>query len=133
MKYIGLGLVLLVAVAIVGCRAVTDAAESNAYGKAIPADMAVTRAKDLQSNPAAFEGKDVLVSGKVASECHPGGWLWVKDETGDVYVNMRPAHAFTQVRVGKPVRIMGRVVLAHGEPQIVGHGLELRDSRTCGL
>ena len=41
MKYIGLGLALVVALAVVGCGAKTGGtAKSNVYGKAIPADMA---------------------------------------------------------------------------------------------
>ena len=54
-KYIGLGLVLVVAAIIVGCGAKkAGTAKSNAYGKAIPADMAVTTAKEIIANPQAW-------------------------------------------------------------------------------
>jgi hypothetical protein len=124
-KYIGLGLALIVAVAVVGCGAKTGATKSNVYGKAIPADMAVTTAKEILTNAQAWEGKDVLVVGKITSECPSGGWIWVQDASGQVYVNMHPTNVFIPQRVGKMVRAMGKVVLESGQPSVVGYGLEL--------
>ena len=127
MKYVALGLVVLVAAAVlVGCGAKkAGTAKSNAYGKAIPADMAVTTSKEILSNPQAWEGKDVLVAGKITSECPSGGWIWVQDASGQVYVNMHPTNVFIPQRVGKMVRAMGKVVLESGQPSVVGYGLEL--------
>ena len=125
-KYIALGLALVVAAVVVGCGAKkAGTAKSNAYGKAIPADMAVTTAKEIVANPQAWEGKDVLVAGKITSECPSGGWVWVQDSTGQVYVNMHPTNVFIPQHVGKNVRAMGKVVLESGQPSVVGYGLEL--------
>jgi hypothetical protein len=125
-KYIALGLALVVAAVVVGCGAKkAGTAKSNAYGKAIPADMAVTTAKEILSNPQAWEGKDVLVAGKITSECPSGGWIWTQDSTGQVYVNMHPTNVFIPQHVGKNVRAMGKVVLESGQPSVVGYGLEL--------
>ena len=128
MKYVTLGLTVLVAAAVlVCCGAKTGGtAKSNAYGKAIPADMAVTPAKDILTNPQAWEGKDVLVTGKITSECPSGGWIWVQDASGQVYVNMHPTNVFIPQAVGKNVRAMGKVVLESGQPSVVGYGLELK-------
>jgi hypothetical protein len=125
-KYIALGLALVVAAVVVGCGAKkAGTAKSNAYGKAIPTDMAVTTAKEIVANPQAWEGKDVLVAGKITSECPSGGWVWVQDSTGQVYVNMHPTNVFIPQHVGKNVRAMGKVVLESGQPSVVGYGLEL--------
>jgi hypothetical protein len=125
-KYIALGLALVVAALVVGCGAKkAGTAKSNAYGKAIPADMAVTTSKEILTNPQAWEGKDVLVTGKITSECPSGGWVWVQDSTGQVYVNMHPTTVFRPQHVGKNVRAMGKVVLESGQPSVVGYGLEL--------
>ena len=127
MKYIGLTLILVVAAVVVGCGAKkAGAAKSNAYGKAIPVDMAVTTAKEILTNPQAWEGKDVLVAGKITSECPSGGWVWVQDSTGQVYVNMHPTNVFIPQHVNGKVRAMGKVVLESGQPQVVGYGLELK-------
>ncbi len=129
MKYVALGLaVLVVAAVVVGCGGAKKGgtAKSNAYGKAIPADMAVTTAKEILTNAQAWEGKDVLVAGKITSECPSGGWVWVQDSTGQVYVNMHPTNVFIPQHVGKNVRAMGKVVLDSGQPSVVGYGLELK-------
>jgi hypothetical protein len=126
-KYIALGLAMVVAAVVVGCGAKkAGTAKSNAYGKAIPADMAVTTAKEIIANPQAWEGKDVLVAGRIASECPSGGWVWAQDSTGQVYVNMHPTNVFIPQAVGKNVRAMGKVVLESGQPSVVGYGLELK-------
>ena len=130
-KYIGLGLALAVALGavavVVGCGAKAGGtAKSNAYGKAIPAGMAVTTAKEILDNPQAWEGKDVLVAGKIASECPSGGWVWVQDSTGQVYVNMHQTNVFIPQHVNGGVRAMGKVVLESGQPSVAGFGLELK-------
>jgi len=101
------------------------AVKSYVYGKAIPGDMVVTMAKEILTNPQAWEGKDVLVAGKITSECPSGGWIWVQDASGQVYVNMHPTNAFVPQHVNKNVRAIGKVVLESGQPQVVGDGLEL--------
>ena len=128
MKYFALGLVVLaVAAVLIGCGAKTGGtAKANAYGRAIPADMAVTAAKEILANPQAWDGKDVLVVGRITSECPSGGWIWVQDSTGQIYVNMHPTNVFIPQAVGKTVRAMGKVVLESGQPSVVGYGLELK-------
>jgi len=127
-KYVTFGITLLLATAfVVGCGAKTrGTAKSNAYGKAIPADMAVTTAREILTNAQAWEGKDVLVAGKITSECPSGGWVWVQDASGQVYVNMHPTNVFIPQHVGGNVRAMGKVVLESGQPSVVGYGLELK-------
>ena len=101
------------------------AVTSEAYCKAIPADMVVTTAREVLTDPQAWEGRDVLVAGKITSECPSGGWIWVRDETGDIHVDMHQSKVFIPQRVGSKVRAMGKVVLESGQPHVVGYGLQL--------
>jgi hypothetical protein len=128
MRYTTAVLVLIVAAALfVGCGGnVKAAAKSAVYGREIPADMAVTPAKTILDDPAAWDGKDVLVAGKITSECPSGGWVWVQDSTAQIYVNMHPTNVFIPQHVNGMVRAMGKVVLQSGQPQVVGYGLELK-------
>jgi len=126
-RYITLGLVAAAAATvIVGCGQHPGGATKDAYGKAIPADMVVTTAREILANPTAWEGKDVLVAGRITSECPSGGWIWVKDESGDIYVNMHPTNVFIPQHVGGAVRAMGKIVLESGQPRVVGYGLALK-------
>ena len=125
MRQFTLAMALVLVAVVIGCGAKAGAGKKAVYGKAIPADMAVTTASAILSDTAAYDGKDVLVAGKITSECPSGGWIWVKDATGDIYVNMHPTNVFIPQRVGRIVRAMGKVVLESGQPQVVGYGLEL--------
>lgn len=121
MRFLTIGVVAAVLVAgMVGCKTTTV----SKYGKAIPTDAQVVSAKSILDNPAGFEGKEVVVTGKITSECPSGGWVWVKDASGEIYVNMHPTNVFIPQRVGKNVKAMGTVVLEQGRPQVVGTGLE---------
>jgi hypothetical protein len=118
-------MILASVAAVVGLAACGGkAGAKNAYGKPIPAEMPTTPAGDILSRPQDFDGKDVLVSGKITSECPSGGWIWVKDPTGEIYVNMHPTNVFIPQKVGTTVKTMGRVVLEQGRPQVVGRGLQ---------
>lgn len=125
MRQFTLVLALVLVAAVIGCGAKTGAAKKAVFGKAIPAEMVETTAKQILDSPASYEGQTVLVVGKITSECPSGGWIWVKDHTGDIYVNMHPTNVFIPQKVGSTVRAMGKVVLESGQPQVVGYGLEL--------
>jgi hypothetical protein len=125
MRYLSIGAIVLASVLVAGwATGCGSAKQAPVYGREIPADMQVTTAGEILTSPEAFEGKDVLVSGKITSECPSGGWIWVKDGSGDIYVNMHPTNVFIPQRVGSNVRAMGKVVLESGSPQVVGYGLE---------
>jgi hypothetical protein len=125
MRYSAPAVVLALGLVIAGCGTRAGTIRAATYGKAIPAGMAVTTARQILESPAAYEGKDVLVAGTITSECPSGGWIWVKDETAQIYVNMHPTNVYIPQKVGARVRAMGKVVLESGQPQVVAYGLEL--------
>jgi len=121
MRFLTIGVVAAVLVAgIVGCKTTT----TSKYGKMISNDAQVVPTSEILANPKGFEGKEVVVSGKITSECPSGGWVWVKDNSGEIYVNMHPTNVFIPQKVGKTVKAIGTVVLEQGRPQVVGAGLE---------
>lgn len=126
MRYLvnGAVLVLLVAVLalIAGCGG-AKTTKTETYGRAIPADIAVTTAAAIHADPAAFEGQELLVAGRITSECPSGGWVWINDGTADIYVDMHPTNVFIPQRVGRNVRALGRVVVESGRARVVGEGL----------
>jgi len=125
MKYAAIPLLVLAGLIIAGCGAARTS-RPETFGKAIPAGMTPTPAREITDNPADFDGSQVLVEGTVTSECPAGGWVWVRDETGDIYVNMHPTNVFIPQRVGRKVRALGTAVLEDGAVQVVGYGLEFR-------
>lgn len=110
----------VLALGMVGCKTATG----SKVGAVIPTDAQIVPAKSILDNPATYEGKQVVVTGKITSECPSGCWFWVKDASGEIYVDINPSNLFIPQRVGRTVKVTGTVVLEQGRPQVVGTGLE---------
>ena len=80
-------------------------------------------AADLLANPASFDGKTVLVEGRVADVCSKMGcWMVVAHEDQTMRVRMK-GHAFfvDKQGKGKDCRIEGVVVAKEVDPATVAH------------
>jgi len=80
-------------------------------------------AADLLANPAGFDGKTVLVEGRVADVCSKMGcWMVVAHEGQTMRVRMKD-HAFFVDKQGKgnDCRIEGVVVAKEVDPATVAH------------
>ena len=68
------------------------AAESgNQSEKNITAPMTVTIGDILEKGPS-FESQVIEVTGKITSQCGSGCWFILSDESGDLYVTLRPSN-----------------------------------------
>lgn len=91
-----------------GCTA--QQAESDAPGSVAIGTIA--------GNPAAFEGTEVVVKGKIKNECGSGCWFILEDETGIIYVDLSPANFAIPQLQGSTVVVRGIVYNASGDPTI---------------
>jgi uncharacterized protein YdeI (BOF family) len=94
-------------------------------GKPIPKETTVTTAQAINAAPVDFEGRSVLVKGKITRECPAGCWFWIQDHTGEMYVDIKPSNLTIPQRVGSTITVLGTVVLESGKPHVIGSGLEL--------
>jgi hypothetical protein len=94
-------------------------------GKTIPKETTVTTAQAINAAPVDFEGRSVLVKGKITRECPAGCWFWIQDQTGEMYVDIKPCNLTIPQRVGSTITVLGTVVLESGHPHVIGSGLEL--------
>jgi len=97
-------------------------------GRAIDPSLPVTPIKRLLDRPADYDGKTVVVKGTISRECGAGCWLRVRDETGEIHVDLAPA------RLKAPLREEGHAVTALGVVQhdrtgtsLRGKGLKIED------
>ncbi|OPX63424.1 MAG: hypothetical protein A4E33_01666 [Methanoregula sp. PtaB.Bin085] len=104
---------LMSAILIAGCT--TQPASTVAASS--PAD---TRASigDIVKNPAAYEGKEVVVQGKIASECGSGCWFMLDDGTGLMYVDLAPNNFAIPQLQGSTVVVKGVIRVAKGDPTL---------------
>lgn len=65
--------------------------------------------------PQAYEGKEVVVKGKIASECGSGCWFMLDDGTGIIYVDLAPNNFAIPQLQGSTVMVKGVIHVAKGD------------------
>jgi len=93
------------------------------YGKEIPQNLTLTKIREILNASSQYKDKEVLISGKIISECGSGCWFFIQDENNDViYVDLAPAKFAIPQLIGKEVLVYGKVK----ENQIIGLGVKLK-------
>lgn len=118
------GIVLIgavfVAVFIFGC------AERNSnFGQPITETNSIPIG-DILAHPEQFENKLVRIEGKITDECPAGGWFFLKDGTGMVYVNLHPSYFAIPQSVGHRIVVQGVVRKEGTQIEVIGKGAKLK-------
>ena len=108
-----LTVILAVGIFIYGCGSGTEK-----FGEEIAANTAKTAIGTILLNPGDYVNKDVIIEGKIASECPTGGWINVSDASGGgtIYVEMHGTPITIPQRVGKNVVVKGMVYQTESTP-----------------
>jgi uncharacterized protein YdeI (BOF family) len=80
---------------------------------------------EILQSPASFEGKDVVVEGKITTECPSGCWFILDDGTGSIYVDILPSNFVIPQKRGEDALVHGEVMIKEGDPMIVGKKVEI--------
>lgn len=116
---IGIFAVLLVTFALAGCSA-------ERYGAGIDKGIAHIKVKDIILDRS-YVGKTVTLEGSIASQCGSNGcWFVLRDDTGQVFVNLAPNNMTIPPRMNKLAKVTGTVYPVQGELQIIASGVEVR-------
>lgn len=90
---------------------------------------AVVSISEIIKNPSAYNKTDVLVRGKIITECGSGCWFILDDGTGTLYVDLAPNNfAIPQIR-GTTVVVHGTIGVKNGDPSLIATKV-VTDSRT---
>ena len=92
-----------------------------------PSELKGEEAKiiDILKNGTAFQGKMVVIEGKIDTECPSGCWFIVNDETGSIYVDILPSNFVIPQKRGENAKVYGEVVIKDGNPMIIGKMVEI--------
>jgi RecJ-like exonuclease len=118
--------ILAIALLLTVSVSATCAAAAKTYGKAIdPKKGSTVEVAPLFAETAKFEGKNVVVEGKIAQVCQTSGcWLTLTDGANQLFVQF---FDFTvRLAPGTRVRIQGELRVKNKAPYLVGEGLEVR-------
>lgn len=101
------------------------------FGEAISDSEPRTAIASILFDPQKYGDKDVVLDGKIISECPTGGFIYVQDASGGtIYVEMHSApFAPIPQRTGRTVQVKGTVYLsgsASKETKLLGKGLVIK-------
>jgi uncharacterized protein YdeI (BOF family) len=111
---------LLSAVFLAGCTAQSSAAPAVTPG--------VNNAAIIK-DPAAFEGRELVLKGKIATECGSGCWFLLDDGTGQLYVDLAKNNFAIPQLQGSTVTVKGTLRVENGDPTFHATSV-VTDSRT---
>ena len=101
------------------------APQGNVFGAPI-SEATVTPIGDILAQPQRFQDKTVRVEGKITQECPAGGWFFLQDATGMVYVNLHPSELAIPQAVGRQAVAQGVVRQEGPQVEIIGKGVQLK-------
>ena len=113
------GTLILVALAAVVIQ-VVQAAEGPAELK-----NETVKIQDIVKNEPAFDGKYVVIVGKIDSECGSGCWFIVDDGTAQLYVDILPSNFVIPQKRGSNVKVYGEVTTRDNDPLLIGKIAEI--------
>ncbi|NLC58143.1 MAG: hypothetical protein GX774_15025 [Armatimonadetes bacterium] len=97
-------------------------------GQGVPAEATITTIGELTANPEAYNGKEVVVKGKLTEECPSSGcWGVVNDGTGSIrFDTAASGWAMPLGKTGSEITVRGSVSVSEtGTPQIAAIGAKL--------
>jgi hypothetical protein len=99
----------------------------TALAKDLPAELQkeATGIKDIIQNTAAYDGKEVVIAGKIQTECPAGCWFIVDDGSASIYIDIFPSNFVIPQEAGSQVKVYGAVTAKDGDPMIIGKIVEI--------
>ncbi len=87
-----------------------------------PAELKGEKIKiiDILQNATIYEGKMVLIEGRIETECPSGCWFIVNDSTGSIYVDILPSNFVIPQKRGEDAKVFGNFTIKDGDPMIIG-------------
>ncbi len=111
---------ILFLVTLIAC-----APTKNQYGKDISLTE-ITGISDILTESKSHEGKLVLLEGRIVTECPTGCWFNLKDDSGLIYVDVKPSGFAIPQITGKAVMVEGKVKLQGKKPILIGEGVKIK-------
>ncbi|MBL7129933.1 MAG: DUF4920 domain-containing protein [Candidatus Omnitrophica bacterium] len=111
--------IFLLITAVIGCGQVQQ------YGQTISKNK-ITEISKILTKPGSYEGKTVTIEGKIITECPTGCWFDLKDESGVIYVDLKPSGFAIPQKTGHKVTVQGEVEKKNEKIVIIGKGVEIR-------
>jgi len=78
------------------------------------------RIAEILQDPRGWDGKKVIVEGKIASECPAGCWFTLKDGNAVIYIDLAPSNLVIPQRKGSYARVTGKIIAEGSDVYMIG-------------
>jgi len=87
---------------------------------AVNAGPQAARIADILQDARGWDGKKVVVEGKIASECPSGCWFTLKDGNAVIYIDLAPSNLVIPQRKGSYAKVTADVVAEGTDVYLIG-------------
>lgn len=100
-------------------------AENNSVTAApIIAELPVVKIGDILTDPKAYDGKKLVVQGKISRECPSGCWFNLQDGNAVIYIDLAANNMVIPQKTGSTARVTALVVREGNDVYLVGSKVE---------
>lgn len=105
----------------------TALAVQMGQAKEVPAELQgeIVKILDIVQDPSAYEGKNVLIDGKIETECPAGCWFIVNDGSASLYIDILPSNFVIPQEAGSQAKVYGEIATKDNEPMMIGKMVEI--------
>jgi hypothetical protein len=133
--FAGMLVVLLGSALLIGCSqpapavpvpaaVTTDPADNGTATAPVAAVVNTVRIGDILQDPKVFDGKTVVVEGKISRECPSGCWFTLKDGNAEIYIDLNPSGMVIPQKTGAYARVTAKVINEGGDVYLVGNKVD---------
>ena len=115
---------LLLAILLLTAACSGDA--GNTFGSGVDPQAPVVKVKDVYFDKS-LQGKVVSLEGTIISQCQSMDkcWYFMQDDTGRIFVNLKPANFTLPAAIGKKAKVTGTIQETKDGFQVVAQGAEV--------
>ena len=85
----------------------------------------VVKILEILQNETVYDGKYVVIEGKIDTECPSGCWFILNDGTATIYVDILPSNFVIPQKRGSNAKVYGEVTTREGDPIMIGKMVEI--------
>ena len=104
----------------------TTACSGEKYGSGVDPKAPLVTVKDVYMDKS-LQGKVVNLEGEIISQCQSPDkcWYFMQDETGRIFVNLKPANFTLPAAIGKKTKVIGTVQGTKDGLQVIAQGVKV--------
>ena len=84
----------------------------------------LVKISDILQNHKTYDGKIVIVQGRIVSECGSGCWFTLKEGNAVIYIDLAPNNLIIPQKKGSYARVIAKVVSEGSDVYLIGSKVE---------